>query len=107
MNVPTALEFDKDAMTKFKAVVGRAPSRLNIKVWVAKLVSDALDAKIEVRLSEKQRSKLIHDAKKDVRKRLEKSDPPRSVSVVKGTVPTILQRHNDPPKSKKFTLRKK
>lgn len=106
MNVPTALEFDAAALAEFKKKVGR-PSRLNIKTWVASLVSRELNTEVPVKLSENQKAKLKKD--EGARKRSRKTGDTlnRPVSVVKGTTPTILQRKYDDEPKKKFSLRKK
>lgn len=107
MNVGCKLMLNDEAMVQFKAHTGKPATRLNVKSWAIRTLSENLGMEIETNFTAAQKKKLKKEMGKDTRMAKTKSAD-KSVSVVKGTTPTIFQRkHDDEPKRKKFTLRKK
>lgn len=105
MKVGCGLILSDEAKAQFKSHTGKLPTRLNVKMWAVKTLSENLGVEVETNFSDKQKAKMKKEMGKDTRMARVKKDPdgiakPR-------TVPTILQSRHSEPARKKFTLRKK
>jgi len=111
MKVGCGLLLSDEAKAQFKEHTGKLATRLNVKMWAIKTLSENLGIEIETNFSKSQLAKMKKERGSNVpairsSKQLHvdaDDDAPRKVK----TVPTILQRSKDDLKRKKFTLRKK
>lgn len=104
MKVGCGLLLSDEAKTQFKTHTGKLATRLNVKIWAIKTLSENLGVEIETNFSKSQRIKIKKERGKDTKLVKQDADP-MPVSGKK-TVPTILQRPKDEPKRKKFSLKK-